>query len=217
MYFIALLGFSHSYQVNSQDSTLTWLASVTDFPTATASPVHASSVGDKTSGMVVAHLLLSAKLSTALRGLPTFCLSSSDRTNCDFRFPIVITFDFQSGPEFVPRDEVSHQLTGMGGGFWLAQPTPVPSVWQSSATKASNPPSHGIAALIPQKEPAGWTWCMRLPGMGAGVWPVGKPPGWEAVESVTQLPGQDSMSAPPGPPAVTTATLNWLACCPLQM
>lgn len=131
--------------LSSQDSTLSWLASVTDFPTTTASPVHARSVRDKTSGMVT-HLPLSAKLSTALRGLPTFCLSSSDRTYCDFRFPITITFDFQSGPECVPRDEVSHQLTGMGGGFWLAQPNPVPSVWQSSATKASNPPNHGIAA-----------------------------------------------------------------------
>lgn len=116
--------------------------------------------------MVVTHLPLSAKLSTALRGLPNFCLSSSDRIYCDFKLPVVKTFDFQSGPEFVPRDEVSHQLTGMGGDFWLAQPTPVPSVWQSSATKASNPPSHGIAALIPRKEPAGWTWCMKLPGGG---------------------------------------------------
>lgn len=114
--------------LSSQDSTLSWLASVMDFPTDAASPVHTRSVRDKTSGMVVTHLPLSAKLSTALRGLPTFRLSSSDRTYCDFRFPIAITFAFQSGPECVPRDEVSYQLTGMGGGFWLAQPTPVPSV-----------------------------------------------------------------------------------------
>lgn len=70
-----------SYQEDSHNNTFTELASVTDFPTAAASlcilglsPGQASSV----SGVVVAHLPLSARLSTALRGLPNSCLSSSD-------------------------------------------------------------------------------------------------------------------------------------------
>lgn len=132
---VSLLSFAQSSQLDSHGSTFTSLTSMPDFSTAAANLWTLSfSPGQDLRGGY-SPPPVNVRLSTALRGLPNLCLSSSDTIYHDCKFSVIKMVDFQTGPEYEPRGQLladrqgwrasgllSLPLSLLPGSLWLQKP-----------------------------------------------------------------------------------------------
>lgn len=166
-----LLSFSQSSQVDSHDSTFPLLTSMPDFSTAAGNLwTLGFSLGQDLRGGC-SPPPFSVRLSTALRGLPNLCFSSSDTIYHNCKFSVIKTFDFQTGPEYEPRGQLLADRQGWRASGLLDLPlSPLPgSLWPQ---QQSFKPWHHRSSLMRKSQKAGLD--TRGHPEGEGLWPEGE-------------------------------------------